>query len=132
DEQQMTYRELNIRANQLAHHLRQLGVGPEVMVGLCMERSIEMIVGLLGILKAGGAYVPLDLAYPKERLAFMLQDTQAPVLVTQEKFIDLLPTPEAHVVCLDAGWKEISQESTENLVSGATGENLAYVMYTSG
>ena len=79
---QLTYRELNARANQLAHHLRALGVGPDVLVGLCVERSLEMIVGILGILKAGGAYVPLDPTYPTERLAFMLEDTQAPVLLT--------------------------------------------------
>ena len=83
EDQQLTYRELNPRANQLAHHLRALGVGPEVLVGICMERSLEMVIGLLGILKAGGAYVPLDPAYPQERLAFMLEDAQAPVLLTQ-------------------------------------------------
>ncbi len=132
EDQQMTYRELNARANQLAHCLQRLGVEPEVLVGLCMDRSLEMIVGLLGILKAGGAYVPLDPTYPKERLAFMLEDTQAPVLVTQERLIGLLPKQGAHVVCLDREWKEIAQECWENLVNGATAENLAYVMYTSG
>ncbi len=132
DDQQMTYRELNMRANQLAHYLQQLGVGPEVMVGLCLERSLEMVVSLLGILKAGGAYVPLDLAYPQERLAFMLQDTHAPVLVTLEQFIDVLPTQGTHVVCLDTQWDMISRESEENPASGVIAENLAYVMYTSG
>ncbi|MGH7824891.1 MAG: amino acid adenylation domain-containing protein, partial [Candidatus Binatia bacterium] len=90
-EQKLTYRELNRRANQLAHHLRKLGVGPEVLVGICMERSLDMIVGLLGILKAGGAYVPLEPTYPKARLAFMIEDTQAPVLLTQSKLIEQLP-----------------------------------------
>ena len=131
-EQQMTYQELNRRSNQLAHHLQRLGVGSQVLVGLCMDRSIEMIVGLLGILKAGGAYVPLDPAYPEERLAFMLQDTQAPVLLTQRQFIDMLPTQGIHVLCLDSEWSIMDQERTENLDSGATAENLAYVMYTSG
>ena len=88
EEKQLTYRELNSRANQLAHYLRRLGIGPEKLVGICIERSLEMVVGLLGILKAGGAYVPLDPAYPRERLAFMLEDAQVSVLLTQEKFED--------------------------------------------
>src|SRR5262249_9500888 len=87
EEQRLTYRQLNARANQLGHHLRSLGVGPEVLVGLCVERSLEMVVGLLGILKAGGAYVPLDPTYPEERLAFMLEDTGAPVLLTQDRLL---------------------------------------------
>ena len=129
---QLTYRELNRRANQLAHHLQSLGVGPEVLVGLCVERSVEMVVGLLGILKAGGAYVPLDPAYPKERLAFMLEDTQAPVLLTQQRLVIGLPQCRAQIVCLDSGWEVIAQESEENPVSAAQPENLAYVIYTSG
>ena len=132
EDQQLTYRELNERANQLARYLQQLGVGPEVMVGLCMERSLEMIVSLLAILKAGGAYVPLDLAYPTERLAYMLQDTQAPVVLTLEKFVDVLPGQHTRLVCLDTVWERVAQESIENVVSGVTAENLAYVMYTSG
>ncbi len=91
EDKQLTYAELNARANQLAHHLIALGVGPEVLVGICLERSLELIVGLLGILKAGGAYVPLDPGYPKERLAFMLTDTQAPVLLTQQALLGQLP-----------------------------------------
>src|SRR6266581_1391147 len=110
---QLTYRELNARANQLAHHLRQLGVGPEVLVGLYVERSLEMVVGLLGILKAGGAYVLLDPKYPKERLTFLLQDTQMPVLLTQER-LKGLPEHMARVVCLDAEWETIAQENSEN------------------
>jgi aspartate racemase len=132
EEQQITYRELNERANQLAHHLQQLGVGPEVLVGLCMDRSFEMVVSLLAILKAGGAYVPLDPAYPRERLAFMLEDTGAPVLLTQQRFVDFLPTRELHVICLDSGWNEIAHEPAENLVNRTSVDNLAYVMYTSG
>jgi len=131
-EQQMAYGELNTRANQLAHRLRQLGVRREVMVGLCMDRSIEMVVGLLGILKAGGAYVPLDPSYPKERLAFMLQDTRAPVLLTHEQCADLLPAHEARVLRLDSEWELIARESGENLESETIAEDLAYVMYTSG
>ena len=132
NEQQLTYSALNRRANQLAHYLRALGVGPEVCVGLCMERSLELVVGLLGILKAGGAYVPLDPAYPKERLAFMLSDTQVSVLVTQQKIVTHLPEHASRLVCLDTDWEHIALQSEENPVSGVTPENLAYVMYTSG
>lgn len=132
DEQVVSYRELNTRANQLAHRLRTLGVQSEVLVGLCMERSIEMVVAMLGILKAGGAYLPLDLAYPKERLAFMLEDTRATVLLTQERCLSVLPTQGMHVLCLDTEWQEVAQERIDNLTSTTTAENLAYVMYTSG
>lgn len=131
-QQEMTYRELNIRSNQLAHRLKGLGVQPGTLVGLCMDRSLEMVVGLLGILKAGGAYVPLDPSYPRERLAFMLHDTQAPVLVTQEQLIDLLPVQDLQVVSLDPTWASIARESEENLTSEVDAECLAYVMYTSG
>jgi amino acid adenylation domain-containing protein len=132
EEQEMTYRELNIRANQLAHHLQALGVGPETLVGICAERSIEMVVDLLGILKAGGAYVPLDPTYPKERLAFMLSDVQPSVLLTQHKLVSMLPTHEARLACLDTDWERIAQQREDNPVSGVSPENLAYVMYTSG
>lgn len=128
----LTYRELNAQANQLAHYLRNLGVGPEVLVAICFERSLLMLVGILGILKAGGAYVPLDPAYPKERLAFMLEDTQAPVLLTQERLLKSLPEHPARVVCLDTDWEGIVPESQENPASGVTADNLAYVIYTSG
>jgi amino acid adenylation domain-containing protein len=131
-DQQLTYRELNCRANQLAHHLQGLGIRPEVLVGICVERSLEMVVGLLGILKAGGAYVPLDPAYPKERLTFMLSDSQVPMLLTQEKLVAGLPEHRARVVCLDTDWGVISQESEENPASGVKPKNLAYVIYTSG
>ncbi|HEY2953461.1 MAG TPA: amino acid adenylation domain-containing protein, partial [Verrucomicrobiae bacterium] len=129
---QLTYGELNRRANQLAHYLRKLGLRPELMAGICVERSLEMIVGLLGILKAGGAYVPLDPNYPKERLAFMLEDTRVPVLLTQQRLLDALPKPPAKVICLDRDWGVIAKESGANVPSGATAESLAYVIYTSG
>ncbi len=132
EDQKLTYQELNSRANQLAHYLQALGVGPEVLVGICLERSLEMVVGLLGILKAGGAYVPLDPAYPSERLTLMLSDCQAPVLLTQKTGVAGLPETGARVVCLDADWGVISQESEENPVSGVKPENLVYVIYTSG
>ncbi|MGB7946975.1 MAG: amino acid adenylation domain-containing protein, partial [Candidatus Binatia bacterium] len=129
---QLTYGELNRRANQLAHHLRKLGVEPEVPVGICVERSVEMVVGLLAILKAGGAYVPLDPDYPTQRLAYMMEDIQAPIVVTQQHLMERLPERHAAVITLDADWKIIAKESRENLAVGATPENLAYVIYTSG
>jgi amino acid adenylation domain-containing protein len=129
---QLSYRELNQRANQLGRCLKKLGVGPETLVGICMERSLEMVVGLLGILKAGAAYVPLDPEYPKERLRFMLEDTKARELLTQERLITYLPEASARVVCLDRDWEGIAHESDDNLNNGSTPENLAYVMYTSG
>ncbi len=132
EDQQLTYRELNARANQLAHYLRTLGVGPEVLVGLCVERSLEMIVGLLGILKAGGAYVPLDPSYPTERLNFMLEDAGVPVLLTQERLKAGLLEQQVRIVCLDTDWGVISQKSEKNSVNGVQPENLAYVIYTSG
>ncbi|MCX7595059.1 MAG: amino acid adenylation domain-containing protein [Fischerella sp.] len=128
----LTYRQLNQRANQLAHYLRGLGVGPEVLVGICVERSIEMVVGLLGILKAGGAYVPVDPNYPVERLAFIWEDAGVSVLLTQEKLLSKLPQIPGRVLCIDTNWGVISAESEENVVSGVTSSNLAYVIYTSG
>ncbi len=129
---QLTYRELDERANQLAHYLRRRGVGPDVLVGICVERSVEMVVGLLGILKAGGAYMPLDPAYPKDRLAFMLEDARVPVLLTQQRLRDRLPTHEARVVYLDADWSVIAAETAKPPTSAATGDSVAYVIYTSG
>ncbi|OUL34268.1 thioester reductase [Nostoc sp. T09] len=130
--QQVTYRELNCRANQVAQYLQTLGVGAEVLVGICIERSIEMVVGLLAILKAGGAYVPLDPGYPQERLAFMLSDTNVSVLLTQKELVAKLPTHTASIICLDTDWHEIAQNNQENLSTYITAGNLAYVMYTSG
>jgi len=132
EEKSLTYMELNRKANQLAHFLQKQGVRPEVSVGIYVERSLEMVVALLGILKAGGAYVPLDLTYPIDRLTFMLADTQAPVLCSQQQFITKLPNYEGRIVCLDTDWEKIAQESEANPDSTATGENLAYVIYTSG
>lgn len=128
----LTYAELNDRANQVAHYLQRLGVGPEVLVGICVERSVEMMVGLLGILKAGGAYVPLDPTYPSDRLAFMLTDSAAPVLLTQTHLLASLPTTTATVVCLDGDWPIIAQQATTNPPSTLQTDNLAYVIYTSG
>lgn len=129
---QLTYRELNSRANQLAHYLQSLGVEPEVLVGICVERSLEMVIGLLGILKAGGAYVPLDPGYPKERLTFMLEDSLTPVLLTTQQLVESLPEHAARVVCLDQDWEIITQHSEENPLNRVAPDNLAYVMYTSG
>jgi amino acid adenylation domain-containing protein len=131
-DQRISYADLNRRANQLAHHLRSLGVGPEVRVGICVERSLDMVVGLLGILKAGGAYVPLDPAYPRERLAFMLEDAKVSVLLTQGRLREALPRHGAHLVCLDTEGEVISQERAEDPSSGVSAENLAYIIYTSG
>lgn len=132
EDQELTYLELNSRTNQLAHHLRALGVGPETLVGICAERSVEMVLGVVGILKAGGAYVPLDPTYPKERLAFMLSDAQVPVLLTQHKLVTALPPQGAQLVCLDIDWEYMAQQRQDNPVCGVRPENLAYVMYTSG
>jgi amino acid adenylation domain-containing protein len=131
-EEALSYAELNRRANHLAHYLVQLGVGPGVYVGISLERSIEMLVALLGVLKAGGAYVPLDPAFPRERLAFMLEDAQVPVLLTQRSLTTELPAHAARPVCLDTEWDAIAQESIENLTSRATPDDLAYILYTSG
>ena len=132
EDQQLTNRELNRRANQLAHHLQKLNVKSEVKVGVCLERSIEMVVGILGILKAGGAFVPLDPVYPKDRLSFMIQETQIPVVLTQEPLLKELPEHRARVVCLDTDWPSILQHSGENLNSRSSAASLAYVIYTSG
>ncbi|MBD1896809.1 non-ribosomal peptide synthetase [Coleofasciculus sp. FACHB-129] len=128
ENQQLTYRELNDRANKIAHHLQNLGVKPEVVVGICVERSLEMVMGMLGIFKAGGAYLPLDPAMPKERLALMLQDAQVPVLLTQKQFLEI-PQHSAKVVCLDTDWETIEVESQNSIQKPS---NLAYVIYTSG
>ncbi|BBA33066.1 putative linear pentadecapeptide gramicidin synthetase LgrB [Methylocaldum marinum] len=133
EDQVLTYRALNARVNRLAHHLRALGVGPESRIGLCLERSPEMLVGLLAVLKAGGAYVPLDPAYPQERLAFMLEDAAVSVLLTQAHLTESLPkTGNAPVICLDQLWGRISQRSDSNPISNVLPENLAYIIYTSG
>ncbi|KAM3109730.1 amino acid adenylation domain-containing protein [Phormidesmis sp. 146-33] len=129
---QLAYRELNQRANQLAHHLQRLGVAPDCLVGICMERSLDMVIGLLGILKAGGAYVPLDPSYPTERLAFMVADAQVPVLLTHSSLLPQLPKHQAQVICLDTDWQTIALSNVENPVSSTTPDHLAYMIYTSG
>jgi amino acid adenylation domain-containing protein len=128
----LTYSELNRRANKLARYLRKLGLGPEALVGVCVERSIETMVGLLGVLKAGGGYVPLDLAYPKERLAFMMQQAKTSLLLTEERMLPLLPDFQQQIVCLDRDWEKIETEEDGNPGWGPSPENLAYVIYTSG
>src|SRR5581483_7231509 len=148
-ERSLSYAALEAHANRLAHHLRGLGVGPETVVGLCVERSVEMVIGLLGILKAGGAYLPLDPNYPPERLAFMLADTAAPVLVTQQGLLGRLPlaaaasaavpsasSPTARrsplLVRLDADWAEISRQPETAPPLALDPRHPAYVIYTSG
>ncbi len=128
----LTYIELNQQANQLANYLRKLGVEPEVIVGLCIDRCPKMVVAILAILKAGGAYLPLDPLYPKERLAFILEDAQVPIVLTQTQHLERLPQSNAKVVCLDKDWNTITQESQENTVNQATADSLVYVIYTSG
>ena len=132
ENQQISYHELNSRANRLAHYLRRRGIAPDTRVAICLERSPEMIVTLLAILKAGGAYVPLDPDYPQARLQLMLEDAQAPVLLTQEGLRERLPQTAAEVICLDEIGNEIASESPQNPPSETTADNLAYVMYTSG
>nr|VFJ71635.1 MAG: amino acid adenylation domain-containing protein [Candidatus Kentron sp. FW] len=132
EDQSLTYKELNSKANQLAHYLRKLGVKPETLVGIFVERSLEMTVGLLGILKAGGAYIPLDPEYPKERLEFIIEDTQAPILLTQEKFINTLPQQQTKIICLDKDWGIIEKEDSEYPAFTVEPNNLCYVIYTSG
>ena len=134
ENQQLTYRELNARANQVAHYLQKRlpASASQPLIGICMERMPLMIVGLLGILKAGGAYVPLDPNYPRSRLAFMLADTQMPILLTQPELVSSLPQHEASVICLDRDWEIIQRESSLNPVTDTTAEDLAYILYTSG
>ena len=127
----LTYRELNGRANQLAHQLQALGIGPEKTVGICLDRSFDFAIAALGVLKAGGAYVPLDYAYPSERLQYMLQDSGAVVLLTNQRLADGLKT-SAKKICLDTDWETIAERSCLNASSQVTPQNLAYVIYTSG
>ncbi|NEQ69506.1 MAG: amino acid adenylation domain-containing protein, partial [Symploca sp. SIO2D2] len=132
ENQQLTYCELNRQANQLAHHLRSLGVTADTLVGLCLERSLEIVVAILGILKAGGAYVPIDPDYPTERLSFIVEDAQLSVILTQQKLLESLPQHQARVVCLDSDGETITQNSQSNPQNTATANNLAYIIYTSG
>jgi amino acid adenylation domain-containing protein len=131
-DRRLTYGQLNRQANQLAHYLQSLGVGPEVPVGICVERSLELVVALLGVLKAGGAYLPLDPAYPKRRLSHMLSDTRVPILLTQHHLAEKLPNYSGHLIDLDKDWPQISQQSQRQVLSSVNTSNRAYVIYTSG
>ena len=132
EDQQLTYRELNERANQLAHHLRRLGVAPQTLVGLCLKRSPELIIGVLGILKAGGAYLPLDAAYPPQRLKFIVEDAAIRFLVTTEALRERLPTSAVQVVCLDGDSPPWKTAACHNPTNETLPDHLAYVIYTSG
>lgn len=132
ERQELCYAELNRRANQLGHYLRKHGVAPEVPVGICMERSLEMVVGLLGILKAGGAYLPLDPTYPHDRMAYVLENSHVPVLLLQEQFRSQFLNFNGHTIAVDKNWDEIAGESEVNLLKVSGMENLVYVIYTSG
>jgi amino acid adenylation domain-containing protein len=129
---EFSYREINARANRLAHLLKARGVGRGTFTGVCLRRSDEMIVAVLAILKAGGAYVPLDAAYPKDRLAFMLQDTKAPAVLTESALLDRLPDGEAKLLCIDRLGDELARQSAENPAATQGPDDLAYVIYTSG
>jgi natural product biosynthesis luciferase-like monooxygenase protein len=128
----LSYRQLDERSNKLATFLREMGVQPDQLVGVCVERSIDLVVSIVAVHKAGGAYVPLDPAYPRDRLALMIEDSGASVLLTQRKLVADLPSYRARIVCVDADWPEIEKRSPAALSGGASPENLAYVIYTSG
>lgn len=134
--QQITYEQLNHQANKLAHYLQKERVKPDALVGICLERSLNTVIGLLGILKAGGAYVPLDPTYPPERLAYMVEDAKISVLLTQKKLMGIssnfILNHNIKIICIDADWEEIAQESEENPISEVTPQKLAYTIYTSG
>ncbi|MEW6734140.1 MAG: amino acid adenylation domain-containing protein [Acidobacteriota bacterium] len=132
EQEQLSYQEINRRANQLAHYLISLGVGPEVLVGICLERSIEMVVAIMGVLKAGGAYLPIDPSYPLERITYILENARVPLILTEEQRADELPLYLAQIVCLDSEWSIISAESDSGPISSVSPNNLAYVIYTSG
>jgi amino acid adenylation domain-containing protein len=131
-EAQLTYRELNKRANQLAHYLQERGVGPEILVGLCVERSLDMVIAVLGVMKAGGAYVPLDPDFPKQRLELMLDDADVKILLSQTQLLDRLPERAVEVICLDREADRIATESTHDPEQRAGPDNAVYVIYTSG
>ena len=131
-EEQLSYGELNARANRLAHYLRSMGVGREVKVGVLLERGVQMLVAVLGVIKAGGAYVPLDPSYPEERVVFMLQDSEAGVLLTEERLLAGMPAGSVRVVCVDRDAEAIAQQSGDDLKTGPVPSDLAYMIYTSG
>ncbi len=132
ENESLTYRQLNDRSNQLAHYLQSKGVGPDTLVGVCLERSLNVVVALLGVLKAGGAYVPLDPNYPADRLQFIAEDSGLAILLTQESLREAWAHSGAELVCLDRDWSEIAASSAANALSAAEPKNLAYVIYTSG
>jgi len=132
NDQKLSYAELNARANQLARYLLKLNIAPENLIGICMERSLEMVVSILGALKAGAAFIPLDPAYPEDRLSFMITDSSIPILLTQQSLVQQVPAHQAKIICVDAEWQTISQEKSENLNLLIDPTNLAYVIYTSG
>lgn len=132
ERRKITFAQLNSCANQLAYFLRRKGVGPEVRVAICLERSLEMVIGVLGVLKAGGAFVPIDPSYPAERVAFLLEDSQAPIVLTETRLLESLPASNATRICLDSDWQRIELESRENPGLVVAAENAAYVIYTSG
>ncbi|MBL1210748.1 condensation domain-containing protein [Geminocystis sp. GBBB08] len=132
EEQKLSYQELNEKANQLANYLQKWGVKPETLIGICVEKSLEMIIGILGILKAGGAYVPLDPNYPEERLQYMLEDAQISILLTQKKLGNLGKIEAKNMIKLDQDWELINQENKANLMTNVQSNNLAYIIYTSG
>ena len=132
EDQSLSYKDLNRRANQLAHYLISIGVGPEVKVGLCVDRTVDMIVAVVGVLKAGGAYVAIDPTHPKQRVADMLEDASAAVLLTQDRFIAELSQCDGHKVCLDSQWEMIAQYKDDNPINRVNLSNPAYVIYTSG
>jgi amino acid adenylation domain-containing protein len=132
EDQRLTYRELNISANQLANYLKKLGAGPETFVGICVERSTDMLIAQLGILKAGGTYIPIDPAYPSERIAFMIQDAKMPFIITQQGLSDSIPGQDAKIICIDSEWNSICRESIENSADSVASTDLAYIIYTSG
>ncbi|KOP26732.1 peptide synthetase [Hapalosiphon sp. MRB220] len=132
EDKQLTYKELNAKANQLAHYLQKLGVKPEVLVGICVERSLEMIIALLAILKVGGGYIPLEPTYPQDRLAFMLEDSQISVLLTQQHLLKTLRDHHAQIICLDSDWESITAHQQNSVNSEVHSSNLSYIIYTSG
>jgi amino acid adenylation domain-containing protein len=132
DSEEITYRQLNHRVNQLAHYLQKQGVTKETLVALCLERDLDMVVGILAILKAGGAYIPLDPSYPVERLNFMLSDSQTSLLISKQEILEKLSLSASKTVCLDIEQQEIAQESLENPINISSSDNLAYIIYTSG
>ncbi|HKV95701.1 MAG TPA: amino acid adenylation domain-containing protein [Candidatus Angelobacter sp.] len=132
DQERISYNDLDHRSNQLARYLKNLGVGPEKLVGISVERSIDMVLAMVGILKAGGAYVPIDPAYPADRFRFMAEDSDIGVLLTQKRLVQRIPQLKAHVVCLDRDWDEIAQQSNQSFQTKVLPEDLAYVIYTSG